>query len=794
MANKRRQALRPKDPTDPEFDLQEEHIPGGFFRADIRYDGHRHLVFATDHQLKLLARAKTWYMDATFKVVGKPFYDLFGIHAFVREDDTEKQVPLAIVFMSNKDMERSCGSCQGNQRSQHWSWTLRGDVAGGAVSPAGEDKEREAYRRREGVYRLLRNFMGLPMIPHEHVRSTFDALCQDAANAHERLDRLRLKQRANRLHLPLYLLFVNEDETSICDDVDDLIAQIEQQKSTLDEYVARQVATADVQRRRKKSLVAGLWPERQLRVWGDGSRPTPVPGFNEVEMERINRLYKNFHKSWKTSESAPGWFAARYHSAVSVSLHPVSLHPVSLHPVSLHPVSLHPVSLHPVSLHPVSLHPVSLHPVSLHPVSLHPVSLHPVSLHPVSLHPVSLHPIADQPQSISDSPWRCTVKAGRRHQLKAELLADQWDCDYWLTSGIALTSNMGEEAYNELADDQLLPNPPDTVKTKWQEILGCQKYTQIIQNAGEYRLVALLSKRCWNKVLWIFQLCKDNGIATAGDCSRVQATKGLAREGDVQSAVKVCGHFYWHSKVKTVIAEAEEELEKDSLSLPPMDHKKKARLEAFQREGMTPEMPRVNKIKVSFLDSGTTRVPREKAWKALEETENRQPWSDLLAEVCYKERVRHMPGQTHGRLIVSEEREGLTDLLKFKPVRGERQDSKTLREFRQTFSGWEKVFVKEKRVLPCAHDVSKDKEASAVQKRIKYAEHILTTLGTQQRLLHMYGQQMWLLVATYRTCRYSVPLFFLCVRTDVSYAVVGCFIVQEEETEDIQEALNVFKV
>ncbi|KAI8502629.1 hypothetical protein Bbelb_193310 [Branchiostoma belcheri] len=103
MANKRRQALRPKDQTDLEFDLQEEHIPGGFFRADIRYDWHRHIVFATDHQLKLLAREKTWYMDATSNVVGKPFYQLFGIHAFVREDDTEKQVPLAIVFMPNKD-------------------------------------------------------------------------------------------------------------------------------------------------------------------------------------------------------------------------------------------------------------------------------------------------------------------------------------------------------------------------------------------------------------------------------------------------------------------------------------------------------------------------------------------------------------------------------------------------------------------------------------------------------------------------------------------------------------------
>ncbi|KAI8516610.1 hypothetical protein Bbelb_051910 [Branchiostoma belcheri] len=151
MANKRRQALRPKD---PEFDLQEEHIPAASSVLTSAKTG-RHLVFATDHQLKLLARAKTWYMDATFKVVGKPFYELFGIHAFVREDDTEKQVLLAMVFMSNKDKK---DYKKGNQRSQHWSWTLRGDVAGGAVSPAGEDKERVRLPL-EAVYRKIQEFV-----------------------------------------------------------------------------------------------------------------------------------------------------------------------------------------------------------------------------------------------------------------------------------------------------------------------------------------------------------------------------------------------------------------------------------------------------------------------------------------------------------------------------------------------------------------------------------------------------------------------------------------------------------
>ncbi|XP_035685999.1 uncharacterized protein LOC118422494 [Branchiostoma floridae] len=63
----------------------------------------------------------------------------------------------------------------------------------------------------------------------------------------------------------------------------------------------------------------------------------------------------------------------------------------------------------------------------------------------------------------------------------------------------------------------------------------------------------------------------------------------------------------------------------------------------------------------------------------------------------------------------------------------------------------------------------------------------------QRRLLHKYGQQMCLLDATYRTCRYRIPLFFLCVRTNVCYSVVGVFVPQTEKSEDIREALQVFR-
>lgn len=41
--------------------------------------------------------------------------------------------------------------------------------------------------------------------------------------------------------------------------------------------------------------------------------------------------------------------------------------------------------------------------------------------------------------------------------------------------------------------------------------------------------------------------------------------------------------------------------------------------------------------------------------------------------------------------------------------------------------------------------------------------------------------------------RYSVYLFFLYVRTNVNYIVVGVFVIQSQKKEDIREALEVFK-
>ena len=64
----------------------------------------------------------------------------------------------------------------------------------------------------------------------------------------------------------------------------------------------------------------------------------------------------------------------------------------------------------------------------------------------------------------------------------------------------------------------------------------------------------------------------------------------------------------------------------------------------------------------------------------------------------------------------------------------------------------------------------------------------------QTSQLVQYGNTVTLMDATYKTTKYSIPLFFVCVKTNVAYSVVAEFIVQNETKDDICEALSVLKL
>ncbi|XP_031551338.1 uncharacterized protein LOC116288650 [Actinia tenebrosa] len=63
----------------------------------------------------------------------------------------------------------------------------------------------------------------------------------------------------------------------------------------------------------------------------------------------------------------------------------------------------------------------------------------------------------------------------------------------------------------------------------------------------------------------------------------------------------------------------------------------------------------------------------------------------------------------------------------------------------------------------------------------------------QQELMLRYGNELTLLDATYKTTKYALPLYFVVVKTNIDYQVVGSFVIQSETSEAIKEALGILR-
>lgn len=103
-ANRKREHERPLHPTDLFFELKPEHLPKDFYRGEVVVGGKRHLLFATDDQIKDLQKMRRWYVDGTFHVAQLPFSQLYSIHGFITKDGKSKQIPLLYIILSGKEL------------------------------------------------------------------------------------------------------------------------------------------------------------------------------------------------------------------------------------------------------------------------------------------------------------------------------------------------------------------------------------------------------------------------------------------------------------------------------------------------------------------------------------------------------------------------------------------------------------------------------------------------------------------------------------------------------------------
>ena len=207
--NYHRRKNRPHHPKKRNFNLSQQKIPEGFLVKDIWVDKHRSIILATPTQLQMLKKSKTWYIDATFSLVRKPFKQI-TINCFIKSENSIKQVPLLTVIMSGKrtvDYEAILNAVMEcipeaavkrvvlDYEAAMW-WALQNvmpDVElrgcafhySQAIWRYAQTKcgLKTAYNEDDGTYNLIRKLIGLSLMPAELIPSMFNFLRQQATNS-----------------------------------------------------------------------------------------------------------------------------------------------------------------------------------------------------------------------------------------------------------------------------------------------------------------------------------------------------------------------------------------------------------------------------------------------------------------------------------------------------------------------------------------------------------------------------------------------------------------------------------